>query len=114
MKAKSIVLFSVLIFSYVVLTSVKHIQDKQTFEGVYDGKEDYGYNFIGVNGEGDEYTMTFQEVDKDLLKTFDLNSKSPVGTKFSLSYITKIQIEKDEDGFEDEIEIYTIITLTKL
>lgn len=35
------------------------VQDTQTFEGVYDGYEDNGFNFIGIDEDDDKYTMTF-------------------------------------------------------
>lgn len=114
MKTKSLAIIGVLLFSLLVLTSAKNIQDKQTFEGVYDGKEDYGYNFIGVNEVGDEYTMTFHEIGSELLKYFDLNSEKLIGTKFSVTYTTIIETEEDEDGYEEETETNTIVALKKL
>jgi hypothetical protein len=109
MKSKSIV--GVLMVSFLILSSSKNITEQKIFNGIFDGHEEYGYNFIGINSEGDEYTMTFQEVDKAVLKTFDLNFDNLIGKKFTVGYTTKIQIEKDENGFEDESEIHTIITL---
>lgn len=41
------------------LTSMTTVQDTQTFEGVYDGYEDNGFNFIGIDEDDDKYTMTF-------------------------------------------------------
>jgi len=46
------------------------LNDTETFEGIYDGFEEYGYNFISVDVDDEEYTMTFQEVDPTLLKSF--------------------------------------------
>ena len=114
MKAKSIAVVGVLIFSFLVLTAVKSIQEKQTFEGVYDGQEDYGYNFIGLDSDGEEYTMTFQSINEDLLENFNLNSEEFIGTKFTVTYTTEIEVERDEDGFEEEIETNTIVALKKL
>lgn len=114
MKTKSIGLVSVLILSFVMLTSVNNVQEKLTFEGVYDGIEDYGYNFMGVNSEGDEYTMTFQNIDAALLESFDLKSERLVGSKFSVTYTSKIEMVKDEDGYEEEVETNTIVALKKL
>jgi hypothetical protein len=87
--------------------------DTETFEGIYDGQEEYGYNFIGSDDDG-EYTMTFQDIDESLLKSFDLESEMLIGTKFKVTYTITIEVEKDEDGYEDEIETYTIIALKKL
>lgn len=114
MKTKSIVIVGVLIFSFLVLTSVKSLQDKQTFEGVYDGQEDYGYNFMGIDSEGEEYTMTFQSINDEVLKSFNLDSEELIGTTFEVTYTTEIEVETDEDGFEEETETNTIVALKKL
>ena len=114
MKTKSIVTIAVLIFSFLVLTSVKRDQEKLTFTGVYDGHEDYGYNFIGQDEDGEKYTMTFQDVEASLLKSFDLSSDALIGTKFIVTFTSEIEVETDEDGYEDEIETNTIVALKKL
>lgn len=62
------------------------VQDTQTFEGVYDGYEDNGFNFIGIDEDNDKYTMTFQNLDTSLFKSFDLNSEKFVGTKYAITY----------------------------
>ncbi|WP_179343619.1 hypothetical protein [Winogradskyella ursingii] len=114
MKTKSIAVFGILFLAFLTLTSSKDIQDKLTFEGVYDGKEDYGYNFIGMDEEGDEFTMTFQNIDAEVLKSFNLNSQDLVGSRFAITYTSVTEIETDEDGYEDEIETNTIVALKKL
>lgn len=114
MKTKSITIVSFFIICFLTLTSVKNIQNTITFVGVYDGHEDYGYNFIGVNEDEEEYTMTFQKMDESLLNAFDLKSDKLSGTKFSVTYTTEIEVTRDEDGYDDETEVYTIIALKKL
>ncbi|MGC1472906.1 MAG: hypothetical protein WA775_09965 [Psychroserpens sp.] len=115
MKTKSVFLVSFLLVTFVALTSMNTLQKQETFEGVYDGQEDYGYNFIGTyEGEDEEYTMTFQNIDASVLSSFDLKSEKLVGSKFSVTYTIKVESVKDEDGYEDEIETYTIIALKKL
>ncbi len=90
------------------------MQDTRTFEGVYDGYNENGYNFIGINTDGEQFTMTFQKVDESLLKSFDLRSEVLIGSKFSGTYKTLIEPKQDEDGYEEEVEIHTIIALKKL
>nr|WP_321221902.1 hypothetical protein [uncultured Psychroserpens sp.] len=114
MKTKSITIASFLTICLFVLTSMTTTQETTVFEGIFDGQEDYGYNFIGVNEDDDEYTMTFQNVDETVFKSFDLKSNKLVGSKFSVTYTTKIEKETDEEGYEDDVEIYTIIALKKL
>ena len=90
-------------------------QNTITVEAVYDGHEDYGYNFIAKHSDNDEeYTITFQEVSDTVTKEFDLKSEALIGTKFKIIYTTKIVVTKDEDNYEDENEINTITKLEKL
>ncbi|WP_299338829.1 hypothetical protein [uncultured Psychroserpens sp.] len=114
MKTRFITIASCLAFCFLLLTAMNSIQDTETFEGVYDGHEDYGYNFIGVDEDMEEYTMTFQKMDESLIKSFDLKSDKLIGTMFSVTYSVNIEKEVDEDGYEDETEIYTILALKKL
>lgn len=80
----------------------------------FDGKEDYGYNFITKGKDGEEHTLTFQNVEDDVLKMFDLNSDTLIGTKFKITFNKDIEISKDENDMEDEDEINTITKLEKL
>ncbi|WP_188651501.1 hypothetical protein [Yeosuana aromativorans] len=90
-------------------------QASTTVEATYDGHEDYGYNFIAKHPDNDEeYTLTFQEVSDAVAKEFDLKSEALIGTKFKITYTTKIVVTKDEDNYEDENEINTITKLEKL
>ena len=118
MKTKFVILISLLVFPFVSFHSSSKIlatQDAKTIEGVYDGHEDYGYNFITEHpDDGSEFTMTFQNVDEKLLSQFDLNSDALVGKKFKITYQVKIKKTKDEYGFEDEEEILTIVNLQQL
>lgn len=89
-------------------------QDTITIEAVFDGHEDYGYNFIAKNSDNEEYTITFQEVIEAVSKEFDLKSDTLIGTKFRIMYTTKTIITKDADGYEDEDIVNTITKLEKL
>ena len=111
---KIILISCFLLISFLVLTSVNKVQDTTTFEGTFDGHEDYGYNFIGVDEDDEEYTMTFQEVDEKLMETFNLDVDDLIGTKFMVTYKTKTETFKDEDGYEEDMETLTIVGLEKL
>lgn len=80
----------------------------------YDGKEDYGYNFVTKTKNGEEHTLTFQEVDENVLKMFDLSSEKLLGTKFKITFNKVIKVTKDEHGNDDEEEINTITLLEKV
>jgi hypothetical protein len=114
MKTKTAIMAGFLMVCFFSFTSMLTKNSTEIFEGIYDGQEDYGYNFIGIDDDDEEYTMTFHEVDESLLKSFDLQSEQLVGTKFMVTYTISTETLKDEDGFEDEIETYTIIALKKL
>ena len=118
MKTKFIILINLLFFS---LTSIDSTNDNNFFqkinviEGVFDGHEDYDYNFITVHADdGSEHTITFQKINEELLNQFDLNTETFIGKKFQITYQVKIKISKDENGFEDEEEILTITNLEEL
>ncbi len=116
MKTKSILFFGCVTLCFLSLSSFKSIdknQDEIVLNATFDGHEDYGYNFIYTDADGEERTMTFQEIEESVLRSFDLNSDTLIKTKFKITY--KITIEKslDDNGNEDEEEINTIIKLEK-
>jgi len=115
MKTKSTHLVVFLVMSFCLLNSMKSFaQDTETFEGTFDSHESYGYDFIGADEDDIEYTMTFQEIDEKLLNTFDLDSGTLVGVKFLVTYQITVETLKDADGYEEDIDTYTIVALKKL
>ena len=90
------------------------VQAATVVDAKFDGKEDYGYNFIGLHSDGEEFTLTFQKVEDAVIEEFDLNSNVLVGTKFKITYTTKVVVTKDSDGYPDENEVNTITKLEKL
>ncbi len=113
-----VTLFIIPLFSFVPLkTNTTNIvnQDPITIEAVFDGHEDYGYNFIvNQDNQDEEYTLTFQKINKAVSSEFDLESDALLGAKFKITYTTETIVTKDEDGYEDEEIINTIIKLEKL
>lgn len=114
MKTKTIVFLNFIFFTLLSFNSITNQTIQDYVVGVYDGKEDYGYNFIVTDEYDEEHTMTFQKVNEELLLTYDLKSEALIGTKFNIEYSITIKKSKDEYGFEDETEIFTIINLEKL
>jgi hypothetical protein len=117
MKTKYIIVISLLFFSLTsfALSNSSIIQNTSIIDGVFEGHEDYGYNFIITRSEDDsEYTMTFQNVNEDVLGQFDLKSESLMGKKFKITYQIKIKRTKDENGFDEEEEILTITSLVEM
>jgi len=117
-KTKPNAAFVLLFFSlasFAFSTTTFAVQDINTVEGIFDGHEDYGYNFIATHSDDDsEYTITFQNISDVLLKQFDLNSEALIGKRFRITYQTKTVKTIDEDGFENEEEILTITNLEGL
>ncbi|TYC12097.1 hypothetical protein ES677_08965 [Bizionia gelidisalsuginis] len=125
MKTKHILLFAVLGLSFFGLTSFAtykqslvlnevRVQDTNSVKGDFDGHEEYGYNFIVVNGDGDERTLTFQKVDEAVLNTFDLESQALVGKSFEVFYTVDYETVLDENGDEEGLETKTITALKAL
>lgn len=126
MKTKRIIVLSGLVLSLLSLSSFTSItnvndvivnieaQDGLVVYATYDGKEDYGYNFITKDRDGEEQTLTFHKVDAAVMAAFDLNKEALAGTKFKITFTREIKISKDEDGMDDENEINTITKLEKL
>ena len=109
--------FMVPLFSFTPLHSdlvlVNQDQDTIVVEAIFDGHEDYGYNFIAEDDDFTEYTLTFHEIEDAVSKEFNLNDDSLIGTKFKITYKTKTIVTKDDDGYEDEDIINTIVKLEK-
>lgn len=114
MRTKTAIIASFLIVCLFSFTSMISANSAETFEGVYDGHDDYGYNFMGIDEEFEEYTMTFQKIDDTLLKSFDLKSDKLIGAKFSVTYASQLETEMDAEGYPYDAKIHTIIALKKL
>lgn len=114
---KTNVLFVLAVFAIAVFTlsgfSKKLNQEATVITAVFDGHEDYGYNFIVSNNNEDAYTMTFQGVNEDVLESFNLNDESFIGVTFKITYTTEVLVSVDDYGYEYEEELHTIIKLEK-
>lgn len=94
--------------------SGSNVQDLKVV-GIYDGNEGYGYNFITTHkSDSSEFTMTFQKVNDAVLKEYDLDAELFINQKFEVTYTVTKTVTKDENGFDDETEVYTITHLKAL
>lgn len=119
MKAKKIVVLSVIMVSMLILSSYKTapiandtvseilIQKGFIVYAAYSGHEDSGYIFKVKDRNGNEQTLTFQKIKAAVLKAFDLRSDALIGTKF------KITFNKDTSG-TGGAEVNTITSLEKM
>lgn len=119
MKAKKLVVFSVLMVLILTLTSFKTstisnetinqsviIQEGLIVYATYSGQTDSGYKFVVKDRNDNEQIINFQIVDAAALKAFDLNSETFIGILF------KITFNRNEKLTEGEIN--TITKLEKL
>lgn len=124
MKSQFLLKASVILLTFFTLVSFTskpffndseplYFQEEQLINAVYDGHEEYGYNFLAKNKDGEEYTITFHEISEELLKEFNLKSETLIGKNFTITYKTRVEVTKDDDGYDDEEEINTIIKLKK-
>lgn len=125
MKSQILLKASVILLTFFTLVSFTskpffndseslYFQEEQVINAVYDGHEEYGYNFLAKNKDGEEYTITFHEISEELLKEFNLKSETLIGKNFTITYKTRVEVTKDDDGYDDEEEINTIIKLKKM
>ena len=92
----------------------EHYRNAQDLKiiGIYDGNEGYGYNFVTKHkDDGSDFTMTFQKVNEAVMKEYDLDAELFLNQKFEVTYNLKIVVTKDENGFDEEDEVYTITHL---
>ncbi|WP_452225041.1 hypothetical protein [Lacinutrix chionoecetis] len=118
MKSKKILqlvmvgVFMLILSSFTAASdSITAKQGAITINAVYDGFEEYGYNFITNNDDDEERTMTFQFADDTVLEAFDLKSDALIGKAMKVTYTTAVETEEDEDGFDLETEVLTITKL---
>lgn len=116
MKSNYIKIGLIVFLMFTGFTSFTSIinQETSTLIGIYDGHEDYGYNFIYLDANNVERTMTFQEIDEAVLNQYDLDSEDMLAAKFEITYITSFETLIDEDGTKYESEINTITALKPL
>lgn len=82
----------------------------QTVTGVYQGEEDFNYQF-SVTQNGKSSTMTFHYVNDEVLDKYDLDTEDFIGETFAITFEKSIEVYEDEDGNEEETEVLTILDL---
>lgn len=105
---KVLITKAILVVCFLSINSFQTLQETKTFTGIYDGHEDYGYNFIGAHEDETEYTMTFHKLDRSIAFVYNFDSQDLIGKTFNLTYTSKTEKFKDVDGFDDEREVLTI------
>jgi len=80
-------------------------QDTETVNATFDNYEDGTYYFTDNNDESEFYT--FEKIEDDVLKSYDLTDKKYEGKTFNVTY----RIETEIDDSDDEYNIWIIVKL---
>lgn len=93
------------LFSILMFVSIENNQETKTITATFDSYEDDIYYFSKAN---EEY-YSFEKINKDVLKKFDLKSDKYINKKFKITYKEELQSEDDED-----IDDYEVLRIVKL
>jgi len=96
---------SMVLFSLVMIFTGDKLQDTKTVKAIFDDYEDGTYYFTDSSDEDESYT--FEKIEEDVTKSFDLTDKKYKGQTFNITY--KVETEIDES--EDESEMWIIVKL---
>ena len=91
----------------------EYVEDELfTITGVYDGIEDGMYMFTYKDEDGEENTVSFENISPEAEKAYDLISKKNIGKTFEITYSD----ENVPDSDDEEIltNVRTIISLKQL
>lgn len=109
MKTKITLVLAVLCIALTSFTTMN--QDRITVDGQYDGNDAYGYNFIVLNEDDEETTLTLQEVEEDVLEEYNLDTEDVIGSHFQITYTVVTETVLDDNGDEQDEEKRTIVAL---
>ncbi|TDQ30118.1 hypothetical protein [Tenacibaculum caenipelagi] len=70
------------------------------------GHDDYGYNFLFINEEGDEETIIFEVISEKLLEIYNLNDNKFIDQEFEITY--------NYETSDDEIGIPVLYSIKKI
>ncbi|WP_452221809.1 hypothetical protein [Lacinutrix salivirga] len=107
MKTKLVLVIALLSLSLTGFTT----SNVDSITGVYDGFDEYSYNFVITDEDDNDTIMSFQNVSDSVLKAFDLSSDDLVGKTFEITYEVATETYEDEEGNEEEAEVYNIVAL---
>jgi uncharacterized cupredoxin-like copper-binding protein len=97
---------TITIITSILLFLFAPVDKTKTIEATYDGYEDGTYYFTDSNDD----LFEFQQVEKAVLKEFDLMSNTFENKKFKVTYKT---VEEEVDDEEYTSYVITALTLIK-
>ena len=96
-------LLSIFFLFTLTVQSLQNKQETETAEATFIEFADDTYYFTDNN----DYSYEFQQINEDILNTYNLNDDSQKGKTFLITYDT--DTEEDEEG--DDVQIKIIIGL---
>jgi len=111
-----IVVFAVLMTSNRLQskTSLNDCLDIKVITCIYDGFDGENFTFIRIKeGDAEEY-LFFQKILTEVLEKYNLSEDKFKGKLFEVTFSSEIETEIDEDGDEQEYDVFTITNLELL
>ncbi|MFT4851378.1 MAG: hypothetical protein ACI83B_003944 [Sediminicola sp.] len=95
----------VILLSFVMISSGFTNQENKTVQAIFDYHAEGFYYFTASND--DDETYTFQKIEEDALKSYDLADNNYEGRTFNITY----KIETETDEFDEESDVWVIVLL---
>ena len=95
-------------------TPHNNCSDTKVITGIYDGFDGENFTFIRTMANDVEEYLFFPKINTELLKKYDLSEDLFKGKLFAVTFSLEIETEIDEDGDEQEYDVYTITNLELL
>ena len=109
MRNYLLVLVSVFTLSF---TTVTNAQEEIATVATFNEFNDESYSFTTIaKGSEEAKTIQFSDISADILVEFDLKSESLKGKHFSITYTITTKKQFNNDGKEEEVEVYTLKTI---
>jgi len=111
MKNYFLVLVSIFTLSF---ATALNAQDDVATKAIFNGFDGESYSFTTIAKENeDAKTIEFKEVSAEILEQFDLKSETLKGKNFSITYAVTTKTQVNNDGEEEEFEVFTLKTISE-
>jgi hypothetical protein len=97
----------VILLSFVMISSGFTNQENKTVKAIFEYHDEGVYYFTYSNDDDDDETYTFQKIEKDALKSFNLADNNYEGQTFNITY----KIESEIDEFDEDSDVWVIVLL---
>jgi hypothetical protein len=97
----------VILLSFVMISSGFNNQENKIVNAIFDYHYEGVYYFTVSNDDYEDETYSFQKIEKDGLKSYDMTDNKYEGKTFNITY--KIETEMDE--FDEDSDVLVIVKL---